>query len=502
MIKKRTWLLILLTASLFSVFIYQIEIFFEKVEAKSLQNKANKHYLARSYASEKYLKQFENDIDQLLMDYNTCDQSFINKLQELKYRRAVLTEVYIVDANENICGSITGEPPHFSYNKADNKLQFSKSEDTLSLIKRDIKKGVSLFWLISFREIWNTVNLSKNKFVTIEYTLHDEFLLGIERYNYYTSPKQNHSIKFSHGSHVGHIEHPLKIHFYYHGVESFHIGLASKVRITLLTFLFFIAAVLYVKHLDRNLVHQIKKGLNRREFVAHYQPIVDMSTKKWVGAESLIRWFRDGSIYKSPDQFISIAESHKLSLSFSRICAIQSRELLSRLPEEIRPYISINISPNDLSLISVDEILERNDLNNTDRKLEVEVTERGIDSSSKLEVEGFVKILHQQNIRISLDDFGTGQAGLSYINSLHFDKLKIDKRFIDAIGKDTIDNNILRTIIYLAKEIQVELIAEGVETQEQVDWLLSNGVILAQGWYFERDLTQSNFIKKYLENNT
>jgi len=106
-----------------------------------------------------------------------------------------------------------------------------------------------------------------------------------------------------------------------------------------------------------------------------------------------------------------------------------------------------------------------------------------------------VKQLHRNGLTISLDNFGTGQAGLSYINSLYFDKIKIDKHFIDAINKDSVDHHILTTIIDLASKLDVALVAEGVETEMQKTWLIEHGVLLGQRWLFSKYLTQQEFSK-------
>ncbi len=127
--------------------------------------------------------------------------------------------------------------------------------------------------------------------------------------------------------------------------------------------------------------------------------------------------------------------------------------------------------------------------------VELEITERGIDPKKMNEFSYLIKKLHKHGIRISLDDFGTGQAGLSYINSLSFDKIKIDKKFVDAIGTDSVDFNILTTIIELAKKLDVLIVAEGIETERQRKWLLEQGVTVGQGWLFSKALSHADFLE-------
>ena len=233
----------------------------------------------------------------------------------------------------------------------------------------------------------------------------------------------------------------------------------------------------------------IRSGLKRNEFYLLYQPIVDLGTRKWVGVEALIRWRRaaDGTV--GPDVFIPIAEQTGL---IRRITARVLQLAVADIGDVFRQHpgfhLAFNLSQADLHSADTPRLLA-NFMHRTGAKpcnVIIEATERGF-----LQVEVAREItdaIRAQGIGIAIDDFGTGYSGLSYLQSFDVDYLKIDKSFVEAIGTEAATSDVVSHIIEMAKSLQLEMIAEGVETEAQAQYLRDRGVRYAQGWLFGRPI--------------
>ncbi|HZX69652.1 MAG TPA: EAL domain-containing protein [Rhodanobacter sp.] len=247
------------------------------------------------------------------------------------------------------------------------------------------------------------------------------------------------------------------------------------------------AAIVYLARQRASLPGELRAALKRKEFVLHYQPIVEINTGHMVGVEALLRWPRNSQIGLRPTLFIQAAEDCGLIQRFTEYVlaqvAIDGPPYFSRYPGA---YISVNLSPNDLRSDDVVERLRR--LIATPGiepcNIVVEVTEHSfVDPASANRVIGQIRAL---GIRVAIDDFGTGFSSLSHLTNLSADYLKIDKVFIDAIGTDSVTSEVVLHIIDMAKSLSLTLISEGVETREQADFLRAHGVVFAQGWLFSR----------------
>jgi sensor c-di-GMP phosphodiesterase-like protein len=238
----------------------------------------------------------------------------------------------------------------------------------------------------------------------------------------------------------------------------------------------------------------LRGALRRDEFFVEYQPVVRLDNRQCVGAEALLRWRRqDGSMIR-PDLFIPIAEESNL------ICAITRRmlglvesdmpALLKAMPEL---HISVNLSPQDLSSADVvrqlSSMLARSGID--PRNLVVEATERGlIDVKLATTV---IQEIRAAGIAVAIDDFGTGYSCLSYLTTLNVDYLKIDKSFVDTIGTAAPTNSVVPHIIAMARSLDLVMVAEGVETEAQAEFLRERGVQFAQGWLFAKPMPAADF---------
>ena len=239
---------------------------------------------------------------------------------------------------------------------------------------------------------------------------------------------------------------------------------------------------------QKQLVADIQKGIEKGEFTAFYQPKVSIDTKMICGAEALARWDRNGRII-SPSEFINIMETNDL------ICELDFY-ILGKVCNDIRewidnglkpPVISINMSRSNLKYDDpasrIDEVIEKYQIPR--RLIEIEVTERA-DEFPTERLKNFVDSLHERGYRVSIDDFGCESSSLALLREINFDTLKIDKGFVD--NEFSKDLTILEHIVNLAKAINVNIVAEGVERESQVEILSSMGVDVIQGFFYDEPI--------------
>jgi len=242
----------------------------------------------------------------------------------------------------------------------------------------------------------------------------------------------------------------------------------------------------------QGLGRDLRKALINNEFEVYYQPKIDVLSGNVIGLESLIRWQhpKKGILY--PDEFIFLAEEIGLIIEIDEYIREHAfKQIVMWQKEGINTgVLSLNISTRQLES---DEFLPR--LNQSIRDIgidvdfiEIEVLENQImkDIDRGIEILESIKSL---GIKISIDDFGTGYSSLSYLQRLPIDILKIDRSFIHNLLEDQSSIEIVRTIISLAKNLNLDVIAEGVETKEQYECLLEEGCVAMQGYYFTEPLS-------------
>lgn len=250
------------------------------------------------------------------------------------------------------------------------------------------------------------------------------------------------------------------------------------------------------------LERDIMKAMFRDEFFFVLQPIVDSSTQQLRGAEALMRWRKDGEVI-GPVEFIPFLEESALIVDvgeriLDKVCAyiadIRSRGLMA--PDF---KIAVNISAKQLArndfIDTVSRVLRNHDVSGD--SLEFEITE-SVALNNMADTIRKIVSLKRMGIIFALDDFGTGYSSLSHLKDLPVDKLKIDRSFINDITIDKQDENLVRSIIQLSKNLGLTTVAEGVETEAQVEWLMLNGDILLQGYYFSKPIEPEEFESKYL----
>ncbi len=252
--------------------------------------------------------------------------------------------------------------------------------------------------------------------------------------------------------------------------------------------------------LRARLVHRIAGGLRRRQFEPWVQPIVELQTGRCVGGEVLMRWQHPQRGVVSPGEFIEEAERSGLINEMSdlvmNLAAYRLGGLARRYPQL---YFSVNVTPGQLARADfahrLTEVFRPDTL--PAMHVFIELTERDIvDGRAAHALSG----LRDAGWRIALDDFGTGQSSLALLERLRIDRIKIDQSFVRTIDSQTVRRPVLDAIIGLATQLGVPLIAEGVETREQWDYLHQRGVTYAQGYLMARPMPIDAFAR-WLDNH-
>ena len=247
----------------------------------------------------------------------------------------------------------------------------------------------------------------------------------------------------------------------------------------------------------------LKKAIDEDELLVYYQPQIDSSTNKIVGMEALVRWQHPEMGLVFPDYFIPLAESNGMIVELDRI-------VMKKALTQLHKWYEDGLNPGKISLNLAMKQIESNDflpfLNDliktkacTYKNIEFEVTESQIMKNPEKSIQTLEKI-SELGISIAIDDFGTGYSSLAYLKKLPITKLKIDREFIKDIPEDSDDIAITKTVISLCKSLNLKVIAEGVETSEQKDFLLENGCKFVQGYFYSKPIStqeMTEFLLKY-----
>jgi PAS domain S-box-containing protein len=237
----------------------------------------------------------------------------------------------------------------------------------------------------------------------------------------------------------------------------------------------------------------LRRAFDREEFRVYYQPIVSLRTGAIAGFEALMRWDRPGVGIVGPGEFIAITEEMGLILPlglwvFRKACE-QARRWHTEYPRQPRLTMSVNISGRQFAqselVAELAAILKQTKVDPTSVKLEITESVAMDDAERTIRV---VKQLKKLGLRISIDDFGTGFSSLSYLRRFPIDTLKIDRSFVSNSEGNSDNREIVRTIIGLARNLGMDVVAEGTETQEEVCYLKSLTCDYAQGYLFSRPL--------------
>ncbi|WDY60136.1 EAL domain-containing protein [Pseudomonas sp. PSKL.D1] len=243
---------------------------------------------------------------------------------------------------------------------------------------------------------------------------------------------------------------------------------------------------------------ELRRALEADEFLPYYQPVVRKGDYRWAGVEVLMRWDHPREGLVRPDLFIPYAEHSGQIVAMTRALMLHTAQSLAPYAALLEDgfHIGINITADhcrDLDLLDdCRTFLQHFPPGRI--VLTLELTERKLIEATPVTLDLFEK-LHEMGVMIALDDFGTGQSSLSYLRQFKVDYLKIDQSFVAMIGSDALSQHILDSIIELSGKLSLGIVAEGVETDIQRDYLARHGVDFQQGYLFARPMPAAEFLQ-------
>ena len=268
----------------------------------------------------------------------------------------------------------------------------------------------------------------------------------------------------------------------------------------------FYAPKMNAKALDHlTMAGQLRQALEREEFVLHYQPQMDIHSGRVAGVEALIRWQKPDGTLVPPMEFIPLLEDDpSLIVPTGQWVMEEAARFVNRLKE--RGFddltVAINLSASqfmDTGLTAqVEEILHRHAI--TPERFELELTESTIMRDVPRAVE-MLNALNELGVKLAIDDFGTGYSSLAHLKRFPLDILKVDRSFVRDLPGDADDSAIVRAIMAMASTLNLDVVTEGVETAEQLDFLRELGARYIQGYYFSKPLQEDRLIEFLAETN-
>lgn len=242
----------------------------------------------------------------------------------------------------------------------------------------------------------------------------------------------------------------------------------------------------------------LRHALERDEFAVHFQPIVDGATARMVGIEALVRWHHPQGGMMAPGRFIAVAEEIGLIGEIDRMVLRKSCETMHELRKRYQIkdlYVSVNASSSELMdpdfVDDLKKILSRTGL--APSALQLEITE-SVFISHPERIRSVLNQIRDLGVRVALDDFGTGYSSLAYLDRFEIDTLKIDRSFIAKMMINQKTRMIVKTILHLGEALGLAVIAEGIETQEQLDDLIAMGCPLMQGYFLGRPVPAHDIV--------
>jgi EAL domain-containing protein (putative c-di-GMP-specific phosphodiesterase class I) len=244
----------------------------------------------------------------------------------------------------------------------------------------------------------------------------------------------------------------------------------------------------------RSIESGLKLGLTRNEFSLVFQPLMDLESSRVSCLEALLRWEHTDLGIISPVEFIPVAEEIGFIVPLGEWVLREACRVATSWPDDIR--VAVNLSPVQFKSRRLLDVVKAalRDTGLKPSRLELEITESVMltDSDQTLET---LHALRAMGIRISMDDFGTGYSSLSYLRAFPFDKIKIDRSFIEDVGSKDANFEIIKAVIALGQSLGMATTAEGVETEAQLDAVRAHGCDEIQGFLFSRPLAEKDALE-------
>lgn len=262
--------------------------------------------------------------------------------------------------------------------------------------------------------------------------------------------------------------------------------------------------VIRVVRRTRSLEADLREAVRYGELDVHYQPILDLRSGCCIGAEALMRWNHPQRGMISAAEFITIAEKTNLIVPMTNLMLERvAEDLEDVLDTDLNLHIGINLAPQHFSNHQIIDSVQ-SILGNRIRAGQIifEITERGLVGDDSSPAAAVMKALSHTGSKLAVDDFGTGYSSLSYLQRFELHYLKIDKAFVDGISDAENSSGLVDQIIRIAKSLNMEIIAEGIEHDYQQTYLARHGVEYGQGWFFGRPMSAARLLEFIAEKNT
>lgn len=246
--------------------------------------------------------------------------------------------------------------------------------------------------------------------------------------------------------------------------------------------------VSFAKLRKNSLGSRLKKAIDKKLLHVQYQPKIQLQSGKIIGVEALARWNDEEYGHVSPDVFIALAEQNNLIKELTKVIVAKTlADMREYLVKDKTFFVSINLSIQDLTdtqfLSFIDGLVQSHNIR--PEQLIFEITERS--AADQEAMSNTTKQFVKKGYQVSLDDFGTGYSNLSWLSALEADEIKIDKMFTQAIGTDSINQNMLNGIFQLIENLKMHVVFEGIEEQCEEDYILERSPnAVGQGWLYSR----------------
>ncbi len=251
---------------------------------------------------------------------------------------------------------------------------------------------------------------------------------------------------------------------------------------------------------------ELRKAISNREFCLHYQPVIDLSTGRILGAEALIRWHHPTLGLVGPDKFIQVAEDSELIVPIGEWVVTTAARQAAEWNKASKHLLKIAVNISSRQFVdngrAIIKILEKAFMEEQLRPgmLEIEITESLLMNGASETINSLQQI-RDIGIGISLDDFGTGYSSLSYLKHFPISTIKIDQSFIQEVTTNKKDAQLVQAIVMLSKGLELDVISEGIEKAEHLTFLKKLGCKAGQGYYFSRPITEKDFESYLLEHD-
>ena len=242
----------------------------------------------------------------------------------------------------------------------------------------------------------------------------------------------------------------------------------------------------WLRRMGNGMARDIQRGLDRRAFLLHYHPIVDLEKRRCTGVEALVRWRGTNGTMVRPDQFLPFAMAHGLMMPITeRVMQLIVGDLAGLLHQRRDLHVGVNVPADLLGSGGIGQAAERAGIDRFVSQLMIEITEHGVVDDVGRRA---VAMARAMGAKVAIDDFGTGTNGLAQLEDLEIDFIKIDQGFVKKIHSSAPGAKLVDAVVTIAKQLKVKTIAEGVETEDQVSYLRDLGVDFGQGWLFAKPM--------------